>query len=905
MSRLNIIRVRSIRAAVLALLTMTAAPAFGQQLLPEINAESLAPVIDRLTEVGREALRAGNAESAARAFNEILRLKPDSAEALYQLAIYHFQKQDYIRGFELIERAIENSPQNPFPRLAYGKALAEVGEFGAAIKQYQGVLDISEKGSRPEEIAIQQMTLLKFRRAVQQRDRQQVLELGRSLASSYKDNPTILQNVANVFVQAGLFEEARDTYLALQELMPNNPEIDMLLGRMYEDMRRPQQAIGYYESALEKGNGTPVAQGAQVRAGVLRGIMALQQGDPQRAHQHFLSVLELDPDNIVANMNVARYLHQQQEFEAARDILLHVLELQPENLEAHFRLALVYLDMNNPFDGVLQLDLVVARAPNSPVGQAAQRALARVAERFNLDAIRNMVAAEQTFQRQLQEDPNDAQALINLGDLRMQQRRPEEAIKFFERAIEADPGNGQAYLKAGVLYDDLREYEKAITAYQRALALIDNDKQIQQLSERLPVLSGNLLLDEREFEQAEDVFLQAYQRLRAMDEPSVSNLLPVLWGLAMSNSQQGNLEQAAEWYEELLELAPGNTGARFNAAFIYEQLEEEDKAIAHYNAIRVSDEASPRVKQQAEERLDFVRRQINGFSYVVGYSLGFDDNLNSTRQNKFFEYRSDLFASAVYRYKLDKGLKLSVAASPSYTVYHRASFDFFNFSISPNLLVEKWGYDWVMGMTRNTQSSVLRTEQSSTVTDTYNLGVSWRDEDNVGYEIGFDYRNFDSELSPFFNANTYNLNFGSNFQGPENTVLSYGYELTINDNLNSLGNDYAYTGHGVNGRIDKQFNERLTGFLAGVVNLNLYTNPDSSTSFERYRRNVNFVVSGGANYRLDSWVSLYGRYTFMTQYSNLPVGFILNELQSVEGRQSTSLGSFVRNSLNVGVRMNF
>jgi len=200
---------------------------------------------------------------------------------------------------------------------------------------------------------------------------------------------------------------------------------------------------------------------------------------------------------------------------------------------------------------------------------------------------------------------------------------------------------------------------------------------------------------------------------------------------------------------------------------------------------------------------------------------------------------------------------------------------------------------------------VLRPEQSSTKTQTLTGGVSWTDQDQVSYRANLSYKGFGSSENPFFDADTVNIALNRNHAGPDNTHLSYGYSLAINNSRNVLGDDYAYTGHGVNGRIDKRLNESLSAYADGRMSLNMYHNGDSGTTGQRFRRTFSFGFGGGVNYRVDSWVSLFADYHFSNQYSNLPVGFIFNELQSIEGRQSTSLGSFSKNSINAGVRMNF
>jgi tetratricopeptide (TPR) repeat protein len=255
--------------AVLVVFALYTFDVAAQELLPEANAESLASRIDMLIDSGRKSLQAGDVETAVRAYQEVLRLDPNKAEALYQLAIYHFRKKDYAKGLELIKKAVEASPENPFPRMALAKALGETGDYDEAIKQYEQVLKAIDPDSRPGQTALLEMNILRFRQAARRRDREQVFQIGQQLTQKYKANPTVLELVASVYVQAGFVQQAKELYEELLKYTPDNPAIEFYLAGAYERLRNPEQAMLHYERAIDKGEGSPVAQSAQIKLGLL------------------------------------------------------------------------------------------------------------------------------------------------------------------------------------------------------------------------------------------------------------------------------------------------------------------------------------------------------------------------------------------------------------------------------------------------------------------------------------------------------------------------------------------------------------------------------------------------------------------------------------------------------------
>ncbi len=897
LSRKNTIIMASL-SALFFIVALFMSPVMAQDLLLETDAAAVNLQIDEMKSAGRSALKQGDDAAAMRFFEDVLRLKPDSGEALYQLAIISFRNGNHVSGFEFIRRAIGVTPaQNPLPRLALAKALTEVGEVEEAVQEYEKALSNMGPDAQLAEQTSLDMNLLRLRIAASKRNRDQILDIGGYLMSQHAGNRTMLEVVATIYARAGLFDEAKHAYEVMLEQTPDNPAVAFYLASVYEMLRQPKMAIKYYEQAIANADDSGAERAARVKMGMLKAFVYIQENDRDSAHVEFQKVLGLDEKHVVANMNVAGYLHNNKDYAAAKLAYQRVLAVQPDNLDARFRLAIVSLEQTDVLSAVRELDFIIARAPDSPVGQASKNTLEKVAARWSLDAVRATLAEEGDLKSRLRENPEDAVALTQMGDFLMKQRRRDEAINYFEDAMRVNPNYVDAFLRAGLIYEDARDFEKAVAAYQLVLAGDIDAENRSKLELRQLISSANLDMKNKEPQKAEKKLLQA-NKIKA-DE------LGVLWGVAASIAQQGDLERANEWYLRIVEKYPEYHRARMSAAYLYERLEEEEKAIAQYKAVSLAQGVAPGLKKGAEDRMDYLQRQINGFSYSVGYAMSFDDNLNSAREQKNFEYRSDLYAGLNYKYKLRKGMKLSVNVTPSYSIYHRAQYDFFNFSVAPSLLFDKWGYDWNLGVTQNSQSSVLRPEQSSTVTQTLTGGASWRNEDEVGYRVNMSYKGFGSSENPFFDADTVNIGLSRNHAGPDNTYMSYGYSLIINNSRNVLGNDYAYTGHGVNGRLDKRHNESLSTYVDARASLNMYHNGDSSTNFQRFRRTFSFGFGGGVNYRVDSWVSIYADYHYSTQYSNLPVGFIFNELQSIEGRQSTSLGSFGRNSIGVGVRMNF
>ncbi len=855
----------------------------------------------RLLESGRKAFLENRQDDVSQIFAEVLRINPNQVEALYRLAIIDFQNKNYVDGMGYIQRAVELEPSNPMLRLARAKALEEIGRTDEAISEYQYVL--AQAGSPLESPASaradRSLGLLLLSRAEVQRDQAAVLALGNELRGKYPTDAQLLHVVGSTFVRAGLLDEAEQSYQGLVVLLPDSPLAYFYLANVYETMRNIEMAESNFQLALQKGANEDLARQINVKLGLIHGVQLLQAGDNERALQAFLDVQKLDPMNIVVNGNVARLSQAAGRFDVAVDAFERMLKVDPGNLEAHFRIGLLHLDANRPLDAIAELDYVLANDRGGQMVEMVNNVYARLDQQLGgrLQGIRKLLADKEALIARVKQNPDDGAARVDLGDILQTQGKLPEAKEQFLKAVQTDPLLGMAYVRLGEIAERENDLGLAVDYYQRSLAAMsEDDGKALEIQKRLLMTLGKHHAREGRLDEAFAAFANV--------ETQFGGDLEVFWNLALVASRQVNTAVAKAYYNKLLDLDPNYMAARFNTGLLLEQEEKEVLAIVEYRKVLVSNSEDQRLLKAAAERIKQVQRTINGMSYNVAYSTGFDDNANVGYTNKLFEYRTQTSANITYNYKIKKGLQFSFRLNPDYTVYHVAQYDFFTLSMTPGLAFKWREQQWSLGLNRASQSSVLRPNQSGTTTETLFGSVGWQGT-GTSYQSNFSYRGFGSQQSSFFDANTYTIGISANTVGEHGMPLSYGYTLAINQNLKRQGNDYAYVSHSVNGRVDKLLVDKWSGYLSSNLGLYLYTNPDSYTNFQKKRINLSLGIGVGVNYRYNSALSFSGSYDYSIQRSSLPLGFVYNQLQVIEGIQSSSLGSYARSGLNFSVRYSF
>jgi tetratricopeptide (TPR) repeat protein len=75
------------------------------------------------------------------------------------------------------------------------------------------------------------------------------------------------------------------------------------------------------------------------------------------------------------------------------------------------------------------------------------------------------------YKKQLEANPDNYSALVNLGNSYFDLNNPSESIKYYEQALKIRPNEPEVLVDCGVMYRELGETEKAIEAFTTATRL--------------------------------------------------------------------------------------------------------------------------------------------------------------------------------------------------------------------------------------------------------------------------------------------------------------------------------------------------------------------------------------------------------------------------------------------------
>ena len=151
-------------------------------------------------------------------------------------------------------------------------------------------------------------------------------------------------------------------------------------------------------------------------------------GDPENAFARYEQTVALDPDHAPA-WNSMGLLHSDDEsWDDAIASFRKALKIDPTYPNAHVNLAEAYLEH-----------------PDFPVADA-----------------------EEEFNRALEFDAENPDALAGLGAILYDDGKYSRALKYFEQAARVDPDSAPAHFALGNTYWALDDWREAITAWRRA-----------------------------------------------------------------------------------------------------------------------------------------------------------------------------------------------------------------------------------------------------------------------------------------------------------------------------------------------------------------------------------------------------------------------------------------------------
>ncbi|MXY26775.1 tetratricopeptide repeat protein [Candidatus Poribacteria bacterium] len=217
----------------------------------------------------------------------------------------------------------------------------------------------------------------------------------------------------------------------------------------------------------------------QLAAHYQRGIDALDRRDFAEAEKAFRACLQMDPNTHDARMQLARTYIRQMKFTAAEVELQMLIGLLKQTPRAQDKLSRAYLTLAQVFSYQQRFSDSTAALTNA-LEVSPDDTDARIRLGYFLGAPQQMLvpdlsASKRQFEKVLELEPNNLEAMLQLGLAEFRLGEADKAAERFENIIENYRRHSGAYYYLGVYHLRHGDSEKAVANFKESLRLKPRD----------------------------------------------------------------------------------------------------------------------------------------------------------------------------------------------------------------------------------------------------------------------------------------------------------------------------------------------------------------------------------------------------------------------------------------------
>ncbi len=507
-------------------------------------------------ELGDLYRQRGKTEDAQAMLQQAKQAAPDDPTVSKRLIDIFLCANDHAAAIGELEAMRQQDPENIENYLTLARIYHGQSMFDEAMQVLEQALTVA-----PGQIQVrieQAKLLIEANRAAD------AVDLLKNLTIENPDNQQLALELAIAHVKAG---EEETAILELKELLKideANVQARVQLGRVFALTNQVDQAIMEFKRAVKD---APELPDGHVELGRMYVTMGRSFNDTAMIG-------------------------------SGADEIREALRLDPNNINAHFELGCVLKDENKVIEALAEFELVLKHMPYHTQCKSYHQELSALkvksmaeehmqqARIFNeRGMLKNAILEYETV---INLQPDNHQALFDLGSIYREQNQLEKAIEFFSRARDTKQDFLEAYVALGQACIAANRPDDAAIELQALLGIEPNH--FDGL-----VMLGGILQQKGWFDEAIEQYEKAHQ-INAME------LTPPLQ-MAKMAKEKGDLEAAKKWFNKVINLDAGNAEAGdffanlkaseksaeitdlASKAKTAEEKGEIDEAIMHYDAI--------------------------------------------------------------------------------------------------------------------------------------------------------------------------------------------------------------------------------------------------------------------------------------------------------------------------------
>jgi tetratricopeptide (TPR) repeat protein len=368
----------------------------------------------------------------------------------------------------------------------------------------------------------------------------------------------------HVYLQQGQEYFKEDKYQEALIVLKNVLKLDPTMAQAHYYLGRIYLKMGLFVDGF-------AALGQSVRlaphlteAQLELGKLYLLAKDLARARAKAQLVLEQEPGRVEGHLLLGEIAAAEEQFAEALAAVNTALQLDPDRLESSLTLAQVYFLKKDLKQTERTLQQAVARHPTASE--------AHMALGLYYQAIGQWQQAEQAYRAAIRVEPQKSRTHFLLGQLFVLQNQPDTATQLMQRALDLNPASLE--IKKHLIYVLLAQDRTA-----QAQRLVEDILTGHREEVDAFYLKGRILLMQNHFQEAITYLKRVKERKRDYAFGPYKKDLSYYLGLAYVKN--GQLDQAREELQSVLELYPTLTQVKLLVAELSLKLGDAWEAISH------------------------------------------------------------------------------------------------------------------------------------------------------------------------------------------------------------------------------------------------------------------------------------------------------------------------------------
>jgi tetratricopeptide (TPR) repeat protein len=358
------------------------------------------------------------------------------------------------------------------------------------------------------------------------------------------DSEEVVLNLSRLYAENGDLPHAAKVIETVAE-SERTPKMEFALGALYDQQKKPKDAIAAYKRAVDMDPEDARTLGALAQA-------LLNDGQLDEALKVYKQISTADPEDASALVHISEILRRQGKYDEALTTVKKAVKKDPDSLEAGYNEGLL-LDVLGRYDESAQVYEHMVDLTSHANGAYTSD------EKNNRAIFLERLGAVYHEQNKVDEAIATYQKLVDLGgesalrgyqnqvDVYRDARMYDKAIAVSRKAVETDPKNRDLKLMlAGELVDEGKDEE----GINMAKAMLTNSSQDREVWIALAQISTRL----RRWKDAEE----SLNKATALTSKKEDNLYLLFLKGSLAERQK-HFEPAEQYFRQALQIDPNNS----------------------------------------------------------------------------------------------------------------------------------------------------------------------------------------------------------------------------------------------------------------------------------------------------------------------------------------------------------